>query len=699
MIPNKEFFLKIILLEVIILKRWFIFFVLIALVLPFAGCLSPSNPEEDIDVNLDTYSSLDFDFLKDFFNQMNVEIDSLYGTSSQDGLVIPVSIKTIGKVVQMASKAVKNKKEKEFMETVVYDINQIITKLDGMETKMTASFNSVLAAISDASLSDAINSLNDHISIIDNGWAKYLGDYNRFTGEKLADGYLDIVSATNVSSETLSNETDYFINYISTDVENHSYQNAITAIRNMITQPLILGQFNILDKFVDSASLDNINDFGNLDTAEDELANYLTFYTGLMFYQIKATILMNEYANYFVDYDNVILEDDYYQTYDSDTANKNNSSLMVALNEQLTPYLNSSERLISQFNSGDIYRQYGYGDKIRNSDLYPFVDLLFGIVKNYQNFLIFRLVWSEEQSDFNISLTEEDVQFTLKNYYSENIPIDSNYTKTSTFKLYSKGNASDSFIGGVKRFVFTDVPYYENLTVSLQSENKKLTDNGCSRNFYLYFPNEIEFDIDDLINDNNPLENYGVNISPESASYTFGAFTSEITNSSYMYGDFSLYNEKEALKLDRVFGGSTYYIQYSHGMTTYPVSFSLDLENDDDNIINSGDKVKCWCKSSGFGGYNDDHEGYLSVYKKSGKGNHITVHSEGNDTLTCNVIKVNHTPSGILFNDDIIRSGDIFILEFRDGKSMIGDTGEKYNRLMENIHPDRNDTKNWLYQY
>ena len=182
----------------------------------------------------------------------------------------------------------------------------------------------------------------------------------------------------------------------------------------MITQPLILGQFNLLDKFVDSASLDNINGYGSLEVSEDELANYLTFYTGLMFYQLKATILINEYANYFVDYDNVILEEGYYQTYSSDTANKNNYSLIVALKEQLTPYLNSAERLISQFNRGDIYRQYYSYNYVRNSDLYPFVDLLFGIVENYQNSFIFRLVWSEEQGDFYTSLSEENVQFTLK---------------------------------------------------------------------------------------------------------------------------------------------------------------------------------------------------------------------------------------------------------------------------------------------
>ena len=120
------------------------------------------------------------------------------------------------------------------------------------------------------------------------------------------------------------------------------------------------------------------------------------------------------------------------------------------------------------------------------------------------------------------------------------------------------------------------------------------------------------------------------------------------------------------------------------------------MEDDDNNLFNSGDKVRCSCQSRGFKNY----YGYLSEYKgEEGKGYHISVHSEGNDTLTCNVIKINHTPSGTLFNDDIIRTNDIFVLEFRDGKSMIGDTGEKYHRLMENLNPNKDDTKNWFYVY
>ena len=101
----------------------------------------------------------------------------------------------------------------------------------------------------------------------------------------------------------------------------------------------------------------------------------------------------------------------------------------------------------------------------------------------------------------------------------------------------------------MKRFVFTDVPNGENITLSLQSENKILTDNGCDRDSHLYFPDEVEFIIDDLISDNNPLEKYDVNVSPKSASYTFGAFTSEIYKEDLKSGYFSLYNRKEALEL------------------------------------------------------------------------------------------------------------------------------------------------------
>ena len=88
------------------MKKWFILFVLVLLVLPFAACLSPNSPEEDIDVSLDTYSSLDFEFLKDFFNQMNTEIDSLDGSSSKNSIVIPGEIKTIGKVLQIVKKTI-----------------------------------------------------------------------------------------------------------------------------------------------------------------------------------------------------------------------------------------------------------------------------------------------------------------------------------------------------------------------------------------------------------------------------------------------------------------------------------------------------------------------------------------------------------------------------------------------------------------
>ncbi len=670
------------------MKKMVVIFIFVLFFFLFTGCFNP-NPAKDIPkVSLKTYSSLDFNFIGNFISQLNTsgEINNTLPGSSSNGSL------SFGKVLQIFGKILNAKAEKQFMETVVNDLNKIIYKLDNMEMQMTASFNVVLSAISDASLSEAINQLNNHITVIDNGWEKYIGKYDNATGEKLTDGYLDLVSESEISTQTLSNETDYFINYISTDVENHSYQNAITAIRNMITQPLISGQFNILDKFVDSISLDNINSFGNITAAENALANYLTFYTGLMFYQMKATILMNEYENYHVNFDDVILEEGYYETFDSDNAKKNNSDLLADLKEQLTNYLNSGERLITQFNKGDLCRQYSLEDKIRNSDLYPYLDLLFEVIQNYQNTFIFRLVWSDEQASFNTDLTNEDVQFDLQNASGENLEMDNNYSKTSVFKLYSKGDAVNSFNGGIKRFVINNVPENENLTLKLTGENKTLTDEGCDKSYSIYFLQTTQFTFNDILNDNNPLKD--VNSAPKSLSYTFGAFSYGPCNpDSYIFGNFSFYSNKNPVLMESICSGSTYYLQDTK---KHPITFHLLLVNDD-GIINSGDEVNCWCKSPNYG--HNEGEGYLSAYKGEGKSHHITIHPKIEDSITFNVLKVNHTPLGNLLSDDIIRADDIFILEFNNGNSMVGDTGEKYHRLMENLNPNKDDTKNWLYEY
>ena len=134
-----------------------------------------------------------------------------------------------------------------------------------------------------------------------------------------------------------------------------------------------------------------------------------------------------------------------------------------------------------------------------------------------------------------------DVRFALKDGDSYHYPeIDEvnqdNLSCISKFKLYVEGDSTKSFSGGVRRYVFEQLPDNRELELFLDYYNSGLLPEHftftyspiVNEEIYLYAAKDgSEFEIDELLTENNPLEDFNNTQPPKVVSFTFGAYMSK----------------------------------------------------------------------------------------------------------------------------------------------------------------------------
>jgi hypothetical protein len=472
---------------------------------------------------LKVYSSMDHLFMEDLmthFRETSLDDDGLQLLTASK---VKSVIKLIGTVAQLAGKVDKKTAQNAFEASVFNDLSIIKEKLDNLEDQIEEGFNNVNAKLAECEVLDTWNSLCDNqLVVIDTAWNHYLDPDG-------IEGLINVVTEKNiVSAETYQDAVDDFVLAIESMGVTH-IETALEDIKNHIT-----GRYSsFTEQVVDYLSLEYIDAYKDPDVFDSILASYLNFYMQMIHYQLKGTILLAEYYNYTdVAPEDVVLTEDGYETITSETAKRKIESLLTDFETQLAYFVNGGERLISQFNAGDIYRAYeDPDDLVRNSDYFPFIDYFIKITYGYKNLFVFRLAWSEEtasgdmafpdyealyedlsDSDLDIGFVLDDGAYTYHPDADTDYPL--NLSCISTFKLYAEGDSSTSFNGGVRRYVFTGFISQDSSDDAMELQ---MTDTDVSKSFLFEYNNVfsetiplcaadgMEVRFQDLLEQNNPL--------------------------------------------------------------------------------------------------------------------------------------------------------------------------------------------------
>ncbi len=701
------------------MKKWLNLFVGLIITVSFAGCLNSSS-SDDGENSLTVYSSMNHGFIEDLMAHFKETInDEMPNDHLLQGEVTAV-LKVIGKVAQVAGKVKGKSDQNAFEASVLSDLSAIKDQLNGLEDQVKKGFNSVNAKLGESEVLDTWNSMCDsQLIVIDTAWNHYLDPDG-------IEGLINILDAEDApDAEIYETAVADFIKSIeSSGITN--IEQALLDIRNHID-----GSYSsILKQVVDYLSLQYIASYKDQEAFDSILASYLNFYMQMINYEIKGTILLSEYYNYTdVDADEVILTEDGYQTITSANAKRKIESFVSDLKKQLTSFVNCGERLISQFNGGDIYRDYeDSSNLVRNSNYFPYIDYFTKIAYGYENIFVFRLAWSEElvsndpdgSKDFSdyedlyegLCDANTAVSFILKRNNSFiNPEIDENNSLNlsciSTFKLYAEGDSTKSFNGGVRRYVFQGLP---DSTLDLYMSQAGLTENftfdfnsGFSENIHLFAARGAStFNPEDLLSENNPLSEF--DNSPQCISFTFGAYLSRYE---FLKGenfvDFTLYDssksyEQQAQLLYAAVTTDHYYVETSGNkhievdddkasasFTVVPVDHTSTSE------ISDGDQVAMYVVYS----HSDKaHHGYM--YQNGRDSGDTIKFKEGMDNaIKFNIHKKYLFPSGKLYSNDTITKMNIFVLEAGDvcAHTMSAD----HDRRLEFYKKDYNHENNWFF--
>ena len=713
------------------MKKWLFFCCVVILIFSSTGCLNLPEPEPEKDP-LETYSLMNHSFLEDlikYFNESAQEEAIETFKSSFDGGTATVILKVVGKVAQIAGKIKDKNDTKAFREAVLSDLTAIREQLDNLEDQVATGFNIVNAKLAESEALDTWNSMCDnHLVVIDTAWNHYLDPDG-------IEGLLNILdSEESLATETYQNAVNNFINSVE-GVGIFNIEQALLDVRQHITGEN--SYTKILNQAIDYMSLENINSFKSKDVLDGLLASYLNFYMQMINYELKGTILLTEYYNYVdVDPDDVILTDDDYEPVMSDEAKRKVESFVSDIKKQLANFVNSGERLISQFNSGDIYRDYDDPDDlVRNSNYFPFIDYFIKLTYGYENVFVFRLAWSEELASYNpdelvnidgnsytsvdyvdlysgLGDEEVDIDFLLKKGYEYYYPeVDENNPENlsciSIFKLYAENDSTKSFNGGIRRYVFEQIPGY---SLDVYMNKAELTENFVfdyspifSEHIHLFAADGAStFVIDDLLSQNNPL--HGFDNDPEVISFTFGAYMSKyeflkkVDNYDLsLYDSSQTYEQQAELFYGAVTNGHYYvetsgnqHIEVNGNKETVEVTV-VPVDHIPTSGVKDGDTVVMYLVYS----HNDKtHHGYM--YQDNHDSGKPIKFKEGMDNaIKFTMHKKYLFPSGKLYSDEKVNRMNLFLLE--SGDVCMHAMSEDHERRLEFYSKNYGLNNNWFF--
>ncbi len=646
-------------------------------------------------------------------------------------------IKVLGKIAQMAKK-VKTKQDKEnFEDEVLSDLKDIKEELDDLDKKVTEGFAEIMSKLDECEFHTAWNALSTpYLVKIDTVWDYYLNDAGTGMVDKLAGMESDDITYEDVRADVTA-----FIGHIE-DYEN-DLQEALTAIRDYMSGTGAGGYSKLLSLFGDYLASNNGNAFTDPDVMDSVISQYLYLYADLVTYQMKATILLDEYYNYQLQSDDIVLNEDGYSTVMSDDAKDQNAELLADLKKGLGEFLNNGERLISQFNAGDIYRNFASTTTaIRNSDYYPFIDSYIQIFYGYTNVFVFRLAWSEEATNNDPDAWFEGKEVTGEygyNYNYESLfeglgnsadtlefflekegvlyadPVTDknhadNLTTISTFGLHPRGATDKEFQAGVRRYVFVNLTEDRDLLLNYVTDLQEDYEfkysygdfpyhNGdvYTKTFKLYDPENIQFTIGGLLSDNNPLASQTFDTT--CVSYTFGAYLTEFE---YLAGANTLFDSASTYEAQiRSLYGPFNYIEYrveSSGNQHIEIAdkqkcgFTVVPDgNDTSTPIHDGQQVVVYMMYD----YNDkSHHGYM--YQPKTKSEKPVKFKEGMDNaIRFNIEKKYIFPSGKLFSNDEIKQFNWFMLT--KGDLCVHSMSDDHDNRLEFYDNNPFSMNNWFF--
>lgn len=687
-----------------IMKKCFFITCICILFCSLIGCNSGDDSDQ---VNLDSYSAIDHSFLNSMMDDFRTEENVVTLTSGAEapvGGAVAGSFKLFGKVAQIAGKVHTIQAANDFRSSVLSDLNGIKSGLKDIDTKITNGFNAIHAKLDSNAFANIWNQLaNPHLVNIDNAWKYYLDEA---PGNRYSLGLLNKLSVRDPTVEVFEKAVNEFNIAIEPKMDNIDV--ALTAIQSQITGYGVNLTSKILDLYVTALSSNNGTTFDSEILMEDVLTQYLYMYSNLLLYQTKALILMAEYYNYKVidESDQINLDPTGYTTVTSDRSKAMNRNAIYEFKKQLVPFLNSGERLISQFNSGDIYREYGDRDTpIKNSDFYPYID---SYIKTFYggdfiyNLFVFRLVWSEEAAtndpdaenqykevsgpyNYNYKALFDDLKDPNKKlhfYLDENTHRASRYypiihpnvaknlTGISTFTLHPQGYVDKEFNAGLRRFVFIRLPSGLNLKLNYttdltESYRFNYTPEGTKVAYFkLYEPKSVEFKMLNLLLDQNPLRS--INYKYSCLSYTFGAYMAEFEyKNKFMLPKVG----KKSSDVSYLYNASSddrYKMNYPADGYAYSELKRFSKANNAKYAVGSYDETEVY---DGLGvvlfGYDTDRSTPMTF----GVGKYAT-----GEKLRSNGREKNFTikkkyifPSGKLFSDDVIKKDTFFMLTRNKG--------------------------------
>ena len=724
----------------VIVGKKFALVVMVLCCLTVVGCILDFSGDGDGDSgtdNLTSYMAINHGFINDVIDSWRWDDNALMSQERERQLqgAASTAIKIVGKVAQIAIK-IKDKQDKaNFEDEVLSDLKDIKEELDDLDRKVTDGFAQILNEVKRSEFLDAWNSLSDnYLTKIDTVWDYYLNDAGTGLVDKLAK-----LDSEESSCEDVEDDVTAFIGHIQ-DYED-DLKDALTNIEHHVSGTN--GFSKILSLYGDYLAGNNDCEFTDPDVMDSVLAQYLYMYMDLLAYQCRATILLDEYYNYQLDSDEIILDEDGYNTVISDEARDQNAELLADLKNGLGVFLNNGERLISQFNAGDIYRNYtSRATAIRNSDWYPYIDVYIQTIYGYEDLFVFRLAWSEEAGSNDPDAWLEDKTVTGEygyNYDYQSLfdglanagntldffllddtgskyadPVtdadhSGNLSTISTFSLYPRGRTDKDFQAGVRRYVFVNLPTDKSLTLTFQSDLQEYCTFKYSHgdfpyhnsdvyetHFYLYDPNAVNFSMDGLLNDNNPLA--ASNFNPTTVSYTFGAYMVDfeyLADKNTLF-DSSLTYEEQIKSLYGPFNYEYYHVERSGNQhieiaDKQNCGFTIVPDGDESTPICDGQQVVVYMMYR----YNDkDHHGYM--YQPTEKSDKTIKFKEGKDNaIRFNIEKKYIFPSGKLFSNNVIKQFNYFMLT--NGDLCVHSMSDDHDNRLDYYDNNPFSMNNWFF--
>ncbi len=745
------------------MKKWLVLFVTVILMFSFTGCLKPPDPSPKDFNPLEIYSENDLSYFSEifsFFKSCSPESDLNEENQMDSGFITK---KLVGQVVQGLLNLKKNQDLKNYEQVVLAELNKMQNDLDSLIVKVNDGFNDLDQALSEISFDSAMYNLNPDLNNITNFW-----DNNYLNSNENSNVLINYITkhseAGDLSTSTIQSVTDGFTKRLNDKMSEtgNTLENSLNNIHDSIVGDNVFYQESILEDFSDLLVTSYYEYFGDNSSYEVEIngskyilsftdavvAAYLQFYFKLLVTQIQGTVLVAEYYNY-TDYDNpayndkeIILTDNDYEYVMTDRAIEWVDNLSERLTEQMGVFMNNAEKLISQFNSGDIYREYEGDDDyyVRNSDYYPFIDWLVQLVYGYDNIFVFRLVWSEENATLDIPITvngetgtfsevfnklgNSSYDFDLKlhnestdEFYLAQIDEDNpeNLSCISKFNLYSEDSLNTTFQGGIRRFVFSNIPEDEELRLKYYNcdlppilQILYTYDGGADYPIFYLMRYKYYFTYSDLLAENNPLsiilddlpqeetENFDINC----VSFTFGAYMNpdEYEKAGILYQDGEEIDIKNSTMRFSLWKEDTYDIQTlspRHVIFEYMgnVSRFSYIPVDEIGPLYDGDNVYI------YGWFNNSYDNRIDTYMhidKVGKEKSFEMNKDKDKKLTMKVLKKYVTPSGKLFSDKNMRRNNVVCFSFNGGDSFVHGSNDGNGKLKESVGTDELDSRNWF---